>query len=451
MSKSQNEKLSDILVDIDEKLLANAYETDTPEKLKQYAKEKKKATHVTPLFRKIATLSACFIIIVGIIFTVPALFKNSNEKPHIDNQGSTLPPWLIKEEAVITIDSIDMLNYYSAIKVLAAKYNDVTVSIPQSNIITSPLQTCVMPTKKSMYGIMLINENDIGVGYDTPPEDFSAASKNDDEEKIYYYELDPNEKFTVTRVIFFQVEIKNKNGFLASKIGTGITDVVITENNLEPMITFKNGNKYFSCCENTLLKNGKLYSTHKYIDGFYLVKNLEQDNYSFSVEYDNFNLNYTNAHARSITCASYKNGGENPDGDLSVISATYIYNDSAEFTIADLEEYFNSVSFPEHTSEESPPEYSAESERPALISEIYSSGIYEFELNSDGTFIYYSVGGSENAVYRKGTYSRNSSSIELSFTYEGETVETASCKLTESNGFIYSGSEYVLYLSKEQT
>jgi hypothetical protein len=415
MKNSREEEILTHLSEMDEELLDTAYSVDSPEKLREYIKSdsnKRRISVIKPAFYKAAALAACFVfIIVAMVHNFEDMIPSSQSPSYnTPSYNNGLPTYgddhSSDSKYPLYVDSISSLNYYCAM----AAINE-SCSTNYADVISD-----------------------------------SVGSK------IYYYELDPNEKFTVTRVIFFQVEIKNKNGFLASKIGTGIVDVVITENNLEPMITFKNGNRYFSCCENTLLKNGKLYSTHKFIEGFYLVKNLEQENYSFSVEYDNFSLEYTDATARSVNCASYKNGGERPDGKLNVVSATYIYNNSAEFTIADLEEYFNTVKFPENTSEDSQTEKPPVSEEPALISEIYSNGIYEFEFYSDGTFIYYSAGGSESAVYRKGTYSHNRDSTELilTFIYEENIVETTSCALTEANGFIYNGSEYVLSLSKEQ-
>lgn len=188
-----------------------------------------------------------------------------------------------------------------------------------------------------------------------------------------------------------------------------------------------------------------IFSTHKYIEGFYIVKNLEQENYSFSVEYDNFNLDYVNVIAKSVTCNSYKNGGNIPDGEMSVISETYLSNHSVEMTIADLEEYFNSGKLPEDNGSEGtivPPENGGSED---ITTTIYSNDEYVFLLDSNGTFVYQGISNDE--VYHKGTYSMGCDAVEFRFMYEGEVVETVSCDFTGPSSFIYNGSEYKMMSS----
>lgn len=445
MKNSRNERLSEHLLNVDDEIFTHAYETDDAEKLKQYIKTKnaktKKTFYMTPAFRRVATIAACFVLIIGVIFSIPVLFNNSSEDPNNDmNHHEEAPPWLNGEDDYLTINSIDMLNYYTAMKVFADPTNATNTVSYKTDSGIALLSASVTVNAKS-YGFTLLSDTDSDVGYDTPPEGYNPDNQGKNEGKVYYYALDPNEVFSVSRVIFFQIEIKEDNGFLASKVGTGVVDVVITENSLEPMITFKNGDRYYSCCENSLLDNGKLYSTHKYIEGFYIIKNLEQENYSFSVEYDNFNLDYVNVTAKGVTCDSYKNGGNIPDGEMSVISKTYFSNHSVEMTIADLEEYFNTGKFPEGTEDPSQTENPPVVTPPTETADFYTNGQYVFELQSDNTFVYYSV--DENAaVYRKGSYSWGCDAIEFKFVHEGEVIETISCSLAGSISFIYNGSEY---------
>ena len=450
MKNSRNERLSEHLLYVDEEILANAYEIDDAEKLRQYIKAKNAKTrtpfYVTPAIRRAALIAVCFALVISVILFIPALFNPSREDPNEDNNqhSEAVPPWLRGEDSYLTINSIDMLNYYTAMKALADPTNaTITASYKTAGGIT--LLSASANTNAKSYGITLLSNTNGGVGYDTPPEGYNPDNQDKTEKKIIYYELDPNEVFSVTRVVFFQIEIKNADGFLASKVGTGIVDVVITENSLEPMITFKNGDRYYSCCENMVLKDGKLYSTHKYIEGYYIVKNLEQENYSFSVVYDNFNLDYINVTAKSVTCDSYKNGGNEPDGELAVISETYVSNHSAEMTVADLEAYFNSGKLPEDNGSGEtviPPENGGTD---MVTSTIYTNGDYVFLLDSNGTFVYHSI--LNDTVYRKGTYTMGSDAITFSFLYEGEVVETVSCDLIGVNSFLYGGSEYAKELS----
>ena len=103
--------------------------------------------------------------------------------------------------------------------------------------------------------------------------EFFGDEETKSDEDIYYYEIDPNERFRITKVIAFQIGLTDPEGFLAKRLGTGIVDVVITESNLEIMITFHAHGKYYTCLMNGGGKTNYQFSTHKYIEGFNIVKN----------------------------------------------------------------------------------------------------------------------------------------------------------------------------------
>ncbi len=458
MKDSRNEKLSEHLLNVDENILDNAYKVDDAEKLKQYMKEKNARTK--PVFgraavlKRITAIAACFVLVFGAVFSVGAFLGLNIKSPGSDsgNEGvptEYAPPWDYDLDECINIGSIDMLNYFTAMKVLDAE-SPTPVKAANGGMV----YTASVKNSEKSYGVSLLSDtNDtvaadrdvfpddtITVYTDVPPTDYIPEPPKNGEGKVIYYELDPSEVFSVSKVIFFQIEVKNKDGFLASKVGTGTVDVVITENSLEPMITFKNGDRYYSCCENSNLDNGKLYSTHKYIDGFYLVKNLEQENYSFSVLYDDYKKPAKNEIAKSVICNSYKNGGSSPDGELVVVSRTYISRDSVDMTIAELEEYFNTGKLPENNENEEitpiiPPDTYI------ITAEVFSNDSYFFSLQSNGTFVYYDMKLSDES-YRKGIYTRREDGVELTFFVEGKVVETVICPLTKNDGFIYNGSEY---------
>lgn len=437
MKNSRNERLSEHLLNVDEEILTNAYEIDDAEKLGQYIKTKnsktKKPFYMTPVFRRVTTIAACFVLIVGVIFSIPALLNDSSEDPNNDkNHGEVVPPWL-KGEEYLTINSIDMLNYYSAIRVLEDPTEVKTMSAKtDAKIMFLSANT---RTTSNMGIVLLSNTNDHGVGYDSSPD--KPTTNAPPSPKIVYYELERDAVFTVSNVFFFQIEMTDAKGFLASKVGTGTVDVVITKNDMEDLITFRNGDRYYSCCANGGSWDlGKWeFSTHKYVEDFCLVKNLEQDNYQFVIEFDRL------GNATGIKCEPYKTGGPHADMNMSVVSSTHIASTNARFTIADLEEYFNTGKFPEGTEEPSQNENPPVVPPPTETADFYTNGLYIFELKSDNTFAYYSV-DENSAVYRKGSYSWGCDAIEFRFTHEGEVVETVSCDLTGPISFTYNGSEY---------
>ena len=447
MKNSRNEKLSEYLLHVDEDIMNNAYVIDDAVKLKRYIKEKnkktKRAVYIPQGFRRAGVAVACFILILGILISIIPKPKTPGETPSLP---TVIPPWVEGDESPVSINSIDMLNYYTAIRALSVSQNTVMSSREISNGVK-----LLSAYSDEKFSVKLLNDRESGneVFTDAPPEyedtpDYNPPATAPEKENIIYYELSPDEVFSVTRVVFFQIELTDERGFLASKVGTGIVDVVITENSLEPMITLKNGDRYFSCCENSVTENGKLYSTHKYIEGFYIVKNLEQENYSISVYYDNFRRDYIGSNAVSIDCQSYKNGGSSPDGTISVVSTTYVSNEGVEMTIAELEEYFNTGKLPEG-SQSTIPSYTEnlpETGEYDEYSQRYSNGIYVFDLVTDGCFIY--VGAELNSdFYRKGTYELTGDMLELKFVHEGEIEEIATCILINDT-FIYNGSEYYL-------
>lgn len=439
MKNSRNEKMSEHLLNVDEEILNNAYEIDDAEKLKQYIKAKnaktKKPFYLTPMFRRAAAIAACFVLVVGVMFSIPALFgPNSVFAPEGNNNlEEVVPPWERGEDGLVNIESIDMLNYFSAIRVLADP-SGVALTSAKSDAGIMLLSANIRANANP--GIMLLsNTEENGVGYDTPPEGYKPGTPSTPQ-TLVYYELEKDAVFTLSKVTFFQIALKDETGFLASKVGTGIIDVVITENDLENMITFRNGDRFYSCFENGGGRDFREFSTHKYVEDFYLVKNLEHDNYQFTVYHDDL------GNATGITCTPYKNGGPNADEDMSVTSETHTAQVSASFTIADLEEYFNTGKFPERSEDPSQSEKPPVNTPPAETADFYTNGLYIFELKSDNTFAYYSADDS-SAVYRKGNYSWGCDAFEFKFVHEGEIIETVSCDLTGPDSFTYKGTEYV--------
>lgn len=298
MSSAPSERLLDCLLHVDADMLQHAYDTDCAERLRAYIRERHAKRGNTPtVTRRVATAAACLLICLGCIFFPTGIEQPQPIIPPVITPA--LMPWEDMPTDV-QINSIDMLNYYAAMHVLSEE------AAREENALTA--------------------------------RNVSAAASEKDE-GIYYHELDPNTPFTVYRVIYFRIEVTEDASFLAERIGAGTVDVVITENSLEPMITFKHGDRYYTCCENSVFTDGKLYSTHKYIDGFYFVKNLAQENSSFRILYEPFDLEYRDAAARSVVCTSTIHGGGTVDAELSVIGKTYISEHSITLTVRELEDH----------------------------------------------------------------------------------------------------------------
>ena len=99
--------------------------------------------------------------------------------------------------------------------------------------------------------------------------------------------INANSTFTMTMYSYFTIMLNDTRGFLAQKLGgTGSVEVVITQNNFHNMITFKKGERYYSCLQISLTERAMSFSSHKYVNGFQLVENFDQENYKFTVSFE---------------------------------------------------------------------------------------------------------------------------------------------------------------------
>jgi len=417
MKVQPQERLSEYLFSLEETVLSSAYSVDNAEKMRAYCKNKRACGGIfsqgRSYLRRAAAFAAGFLLLLGAVIYAPAILFPARKS----QEG--LPPWM-QEEMPIHIKSIDMLNYYSAVRVLS-DHSDFAGQ-----------------GEKNEKEALFLEENDSffrGYGLIGANAERGLVGTVGEEETIFWYELDPHERFSVSKVIYFRIELSDPKGFLATRLGTGTVDVVITENSLETMITFRSGDRYYSCCLNGVdYQEGKwFFSTHKYVESFFIVKNMAQENYRFTVTINR------SGRVESLRCQPYHHEGSGSDEKIAVIGETYTVESHASFTVAELEEYFNGSKLPEETEEPSSPQPSPEI-LPSKGVEYYTDGVFVFELREDNSFFYYSE--KNPAAYRKGIYSRGCDAVEFRFMQDGVTVETVSCDYIHPLSFRYNGSEY---------
>lgn len=336
------ENLSEMLGEIDYSIIEEAYLVDDAEKLKKLKRDelsiKKKNFISLTVFYRVATAAVCFILVVGLVsamfwwkkesnrpdgdkepsVSLPSLDNdtdNENDKSDTDNtedssknpdtdnsDNSNEPdePDKSDSEDYIIIDSIDKMNYYVAKKILFEKESD---------------------TLSNKCGITQL-----------------SSESGDYNRK---YPIDPDKEIVVSEVIFFQIELTNEDGFLASRLGMGTVDVVIMKNNLYLgyIVTFKNGDAFYSCLRTGGSPTRWDFSTHNYIEGFYCIKKFDQTNFKFI-----FTLN--NGYITDMNCEYFKSApmaGEPVPDEASVVTDSCIFADvDYSFTLAGLEEYVNS-------------------------------------------------------------------------------------------------------------
>ena len=232
--------------------------------------------------------------------------KEDPSEPSDDTSSNSTSSDPTTIETDYFIDSIDKINFYSAKKIISD--NSILPFGMSGNAFSTP-------------NILFLNN------------------------AYFEYPIDRSKVFTATMVTYFTITLNDEKGYLAQKLGgTGLVEIVVTENNIEEMgqmITFKKNDKYYTCFMNGQsndINSGRVsreFSSHKYIDGFNIVKNLEQENYKFTVHYDGSKV-------VGFECAPFKSVPANyVADDVTFIEdfCVVIYTKQT-FTIDELEVYF---------------------------------------------------------------------------------------------------------------
>ena len=147
----------------------------------------------------------------------------SNSNNNSDDISSSITTENVK------INSLDKLNFYAVKKAIAE--NGVVLL---SNLAQKPKVTTLANNK----GFKLLNLAN------------STATS-----------INANSTFTITMYSYFTITLNDTKGFLAQKLGgTGAVEVVITRNNFNNMITFKKGERYYSCLQTSATENANMFT-----------------------------------------------------------------------------------------------------------------------------------------------------------------------------------------------
>lgn len=352
MNPSPKEKLSEYLAQIDEELLDSAFSVDDAEKMKKFkdAGSRNLPFYRRPGFRGAIAAAACLALIVGVLLAAgggkkpdiniqlpPVQNSPTQSHPQTFPDDPTLPTFFEGQPIEPTlppesfkIRNIDMLNYYAAIQVL----------------MENATKTASGGEDYKLNWLTDRTEETLPADTEGPP----VAPPTEPTEPVgeydkYYYTFEPDMIFYVTRVMFFRIELTNPDGFLASKVGCGIVDVVITNNSIGDMITFKNGDLFYSCLVNGQGQTYMEFSTHIYIEGFAVVKNLDPESYRFTVTFDGNQIT-GNPQVNGLEVAPF-DAGSRPDGPARVVSQTHAKEMFAVFNVKQLEEYFKNGVLPD--------------------------------------------------------------------------------------------------------
>ena len=407
---------------------------------------------MTAPLRRVAVACICVILSISLVFAVPALFKGGvDEQPYPDSEtGETFPDRDVIPGGKLLFDSIDMLNYYSAMRLMKGGNRSQQQSHPVMCRLSNA--TNALDTDLASEETALPPTSPFGTDYPSETMVETPVTKPAIPEDMIAYEFGANEIFSVTKVIYFKVNIKNENGFLASIIGTGEAEVVITENSLEDMITFRNveSGKYYSCLINGGGPTHMNFSTHKYIEGFCIVKNVAQENYRFDIKLEG-------VLAYDISCS--RNIGESGEGKPTHVPDELEFIEGScrtssvrgSFTISDLEAYYSNVwdggfeTLPEGTEETD-----SVTDKPSQPEPIayYQSETHVFFFYSNGLFDFVplpNAGEDDRLIYGRGAYDFAKSYVTLAFDLEDGTTHTYTLDVAPEGYFIFMEETYYNY------
>ncbi|MBO4971202.1 MAG: hypothetical protein J6D45_00125 [Clostridia bacterium] len=317
--------LLEMLGNAEVKFTDKAFDTDSKEKFNNLCSKKKERS----LHRYALAASLSLFVSVSVLFVLAFGNYGKKAKPESGNvrltQEKTQDEIFAPIEGRVVITSGDMWNYYAARKAiydftsvmhgdaaLPERYTDFENSVA---LIEDPEEPNRPP--ESGYGVT----------------DGEVSLPNVSENDAVYYDLNEFGELRITGATYFRVEIKDKNGIVASRIGVGVAEVVITQiSDFDSMITFKNGDKYYSFLENGLNE----FSTHKYIEGFFVVKNEGADTGSYTIEYDR------KGNVLSVKCKISSQKHLMTDVIDVIEGTTVSVSADTGYSIDELEEFFNS-------------------------------------------------------------------------------------------------------------
>ncbi|MBE6594012.1 MAG: hypothetical protein E7642_08520 [Ruminococcaceae bacterium] len=288
--------ISAALGELDDRIFAEAYLTDSAEKMKELIRkergEKLRSAFCVRNLKRVGALAACIAVCVAIAAAVPFAVNVAKHVWNIGNDIQIFPPatdstngTLVPPSDDIVIDGIGKLNYYSALSIFSDSFED------------------------SSLGNIASPDGSLGSSFD--------------EDGI----------FTVTEASFMRIYV-SEGSFLAEKLGTGTVDVAISKNNIADMMTFKCGDRFYSCASTD--GDGCFYSSNT-VEGFEVYFGDDEKGYKFELAYDGGKVT-------GIRATALGNSGGEETLMSAVEDSAKFFTGKVSFTVSSVENFINGVS-----------------------------------------------------------------------------------------------------------
>ena len=304
MKKQRRETLAEHFSEVDPALLERAYKIENREQLAQYIKEKR-ARRALPfgkgsVFIRVAAATVAVAVVAGaaLTFMLPAKIEGDPAgqedgaltRLDEEEEKDQIPGEVYEEffgESVV-FDSFDKVNYYGGLLTLS----EHTKHLRKGRASTPGVALLASPAGGGYRVTLLGNTTETSeeeAGRDPGPgpvpgdESWQGGIGSSDIS---------GERLCITTAIYFQLRVTEEHEFLAKKVGVGEVHVMITDLSIGinpyAAITFKNGERYFSCLTEGrgLQPDENRFGTHLYIKGFEMFKDTTEGVSTFRVTHD---------------------------------------------------------------------------------------------------------------------------------------------------------------------
>ena len=269
------------------------------------------------LWLRFGVIAACLVMILGVFIFALILRENNSEilsdndtdadvkTENLDNSDNADNTDVNLSPESTFFDSLDKVNFYGGLKVIA----ESTAKNMSANNINVSRALSLSYGDKNYTRVMKSTETDSrDRGTSQVTDIYTSQVKDTDNKSSYDRGWDVSRyNMTITTAIYFKINVTENDTLLALKIGTGEAEVIVTDLcigiNPHAMITFKNGDKYFSCLTemSDLKSQENRFGSHLQIDGFKMVKNRVDEMTTFF----NFVLNDDKTEIESFSWTHY--------------------------------------------------------------------------------------------------------------------------------------------------
>ena len=292
---AQTEYLSELFGNIDDSVLEEAFSIDSAAALRRLKArerwEKAKRFAASETVRRAGALVACAALVITMLLSIPAALRYIERVVGVGSGVVVDIPIseLIPEGEAIVIDSLDKLNYYSALRA---------------------------------------RDGELGLKSAKIKPSFAEGSLALGESGAFFL---PDGELEISMASFFCLMIDENDGYLYERFGEGKLYATVTENSFADMITFRKGSEFYTCFASEFDGKRMVFTSERYAEGFAIAEQIEGEKFSLTLDFDG-------KYPDTLTLAS---DGNTDVRNVELLSGTSAYTDDVTIlSVNELEKYY---------------------------------------------------------------------------------------------------------------